>query len=61
MMTLTDSLNVSAPYRIEGNSYVTSSGVAVDYCVMGNTATIYENGLGLSGRLKLTRAADGGP
>lgn len=60
-MTLTDSLNVSAPYKPEGNRYVTASGVAVDYCVMGNTATIYENGLGLSGRLKLTRAADGGP
>jgi hypothetical protein len=58
-MTLTQPLDVAGPYRIEGNRFVGGNGmVSSDYCVSGNTATIVESGLGLSGRLRLTRIAD---
>lgn len=61
-VTLTQPLDVTGPYRIEGNRFVGGNGmVSSDYCVSGNTATIVEGGLGLSGRLRLTRVGNAGP
>jgi hypothetical protein len=61
-VTQTAPIDVTGTYQIEGNRFVTANGmVSSDYCVSGNTATIVEGGLGLSGRLRLTRVADAGP
>ena len=60
--TLTQPIDVTGTYQIQGNRLVNPNGtVSSNYCVTGNTAVIAEGGLGLSGRLRLTRVGDAGP